>query len=140
VLAVVHASDDVAHLAAGKAGTFVTPVREPKLNGQSAFVEQPHATATPTISWEAPSVGKPSLYKIDVLHARVSNGKAVMETVAALYTDETHFDIPPDVLQFGESYVLRITPMVGAGLSVTNPWKWPVRVGWVQSVTARFSP
>jgi hypothetical protein len=140
VTAVVHASDDVAHLAQGKAGTFVTPVRAPKLNGQSAFVEQPHATATPTISWDAPSTGKPNLYMVDVLHARVSGGKAVMESVASLYTDETHFDIPPDVLQFGESYVLRITPVVGEGLSVTNPWKWPVRIGWAQCVTARFSP
>jgi hypothetical protein len=140
VTAVVHASDDVTRLAAGKASTFVTPVREPKLNDLPAFVEQPHVTATPTISWEPPAMGKPDLYVVRILRARVAGGTAVMESVAALYTEETHFDVPPDVLQFGESYVLRITTLVGEGLAVTNPWKWPVRIGWADCVTARFSP
>ena len=94
VTAVVHASDDVTRLAAGKAGTFVTPVREPMLNGQPAFVEQPHVTATPTISWEAPAMGQPDLYVVRILRARLAGGTAVMESVAALYTEETHFDVP----------------------------------------------
>jgi hypothetical protein len=140
VPAIIHSSDLVSRLGTGRASPFVTPVLEPKINGQPAFNEIVHATATPAISWQPPATGKPTLYTIDVLHARLAGGTATLESVAMLYTEDTHFDLPPDVLQFGESYVLRIRAMVGDGLSVTTPWAWPAHIGWAECVTARLSP
>jgi hypothetical protein len=140
VVASFHSSDSAARFTTGDAGPFVTPVRDLRINDAPAFAEREGVTATPTFSWTAPDSGQPSLYMVEVMHAVVAAGKASLQTIAWLYTEETSVAVPPEVLQFGESYVMRVTAEVGAGLSATTPWRWPVHIGWSQCVSARFSP
>jgi hypothetical protein len=132
---------DVASAATGGSfGAEVSPVREPKINGMSAFTDATGVSANPVLSWSGPATGKGPLYMVELLHARVANGKAVFDSIAYLYTADTSIRIPPDVLQFGESYVARILARTGEGITVNRPWMWPAKIAHSQCVTARFSP
>jgi len=136
----IHLTDTVAKLNAGPLRPTLTPPRDPKINGKSAFTEVLDATTTPLVSWSAPQVGTPEVYKIFIYRARVSEGRVFFDFVANLWTHETSLRIPPDLLQFGESYVLLMESLIEGGVSTTRPYHRAAYRNFAQAVTARFVP
>ena len=49
-------------------------------------------------------------------------------------------DIPPDLLQFGESYALVLEALIEGGVSVNKPYHRALQRNFAQAVTARFTP
>jgi hypothetical protein len=140
VTAVIYTNDTVARFNAGPVRPIVTPPLDPKINGRSAFTETTGATTTPLVSWSPPAVGEPEVYKVFVMHARVSGGVASTSTVATLWTEDTSVRIPPEILQSGESYVLKIEALIEDGVSATRPFHRALHRGFAQLITARLTP
>ena len=139
-IARIFVNDTAAKFGAGPVHPVVTPPRDPKINGRSAYGEVLGASATPLISWSPPTVGPPEVYKLFLYRARVAAGRVLFDPLATFWTEDTNLRIPPDVLQFGESYVLLLEALVEDGVSVTKPFNRAVHRGFAHTVTARFSP
>jgi hypothetical protein len=92
------------------------------------------------VSWSPPATGTPTLYKVFVLQARVFEGRVTFATIAALHTEDTSVRVPPDLLQFGESYVLIIEALIEGEVSATKPFQRALKRGFAQLVTARLTP
>jgi hypothetical protein len=118
----------------------LTPPRDPKIDGRNAFAEVLGTGATPLVSWSPPEVGTPEVYKLYLYRARVSEGRVLFDFLAVFYTDATSLRLPPDLLQFGESYVLIVEALIEDGVSVNKPFNRAVHRNFAQAITARFTP
>jgi hypothetical protein len=136
----IFSSEPTREVKAGPVRPPVTPVRDPKINGQSAFIETAGATANPLLTWSVPATGPANIYSVQIFRGVVVSGKATLESVALFHTEETSVRIPPDVLQFGESYFAEIRAEVGQGIRVTRPWMRPPRFAFATCLSARFTP
>jgi len=132
--------NDVAAKFTGPIHPTLTPPREPKIDGRSAFTEVLGTGATPLVSWSPPQIGTPEIYKVFVYRARVSDGRVLFDYLSVLYSAETSVRLPPDLLQFGESYVLVLEALIEDGVRVNKPFNRAAHRNFAQAVTARFSP
>jgi hypothetical protein len=137
--AVVHFNDTVAKFN-GPIRPTLTPPGDPKIDGRSAFAEVLGTGATPLVSWSPPEVGTPEVYKLYLYRARVSEGRVLFDYLAVFFTEATSLRLPPDLLQFGESYVLKLEALIEDGVSVNKPFHRAVHRAFSQTVTARFTP
>ena len=136
----IFVNDTVARFNAGPLHPTLTPPKEPKINGHSAYAEVLDASATPLVSWSPPELGTPDVYKLYLYRARVTEGRVVFDFLAVFYSEETSLRIPPDLLQFGESYVLMLESLIEDGVSVTRPYHRAQHRNFAQTITARFVP
>ena len=85
-------------------------VRDLRVDGADAFVNQTLASATPTVSWTAPSLGTPTHYSIRAYEVFVSPAFARAQTrlVATIDTPDTSFQFLPGTLQSGHQYALQV--------------------------------
>jgi hypothetical protein len=84
--------------------------------GQAAHVSQ-----TPTLAWQAPAPGKASGFVVDVFRLSVPQGSSFtnLEDTARFFTTQTSLQIPPGVLQTGQTYFFEVTALSG-GIDVRS--------------------
>ena len=58
----------------------------------------------------------------------------------AITTHETSVRVPPDILQFGESYSFIVEALIEGGVSTTRPFVRALHREVAQAVTGRVSP
>jgi hypothetical protein len=92
----------VEQIAAGPIWPVVSPVREPKVEGQSAFGALSGVSTTPTLTWSAPGIGTPSSYVVSLWQIPSTQ-------VAVLFTTDTSMTLPPGLMEEGSSYYFQIT-------------------------------
>ena len=115
-------------------------VGSPLINGNNFQVDQFGVGTTPTLSWTAPTIGPPTLYRVDVWHFFVNGSNNTgREVLTTLTTTATSMQIPPGVLTVGESYAVKIRAIIQP-----LPESAPYRKGFpdAQSVvlSSRFVP
>jgi hypothetical protein len=98
---------------------------------------------TPTFTWEAPALGTPQGYRVQVMPA-VASGSATMvgAVILTMYTSGLHAQIPLGVLQSGNYYLLRVTAISDATYHLEKaPQKWgKLPFGDAGNVTGLFTP
>ncbi|AKJ02045.1 hypothetical protein ATI61_103762 [Archangium gephyra] len=108
----------------------VSPVREPQLDGASAWLDQ-SIHPTPLVSWTPPAVGTPTHYEVRFTElvynpatGRLSRGSGV----GRVLTGGTRVQVPPGLLRSGKHYFMSITAHQQPGHSVQSaPYllQWP---------------
>ena len=96
----------------------IIPPGAPTVDGKSLFEDQALSSATPTLAWTAPSIGKAGLYWLRFTRLYKGAGGATERDngVPALWTDGSSLTVPPGVLLPGEVYVLVINAVMEEGL------------------------
>ena len=84
-------------------------VRDLRIDGAVAFANQALASAAPTVSWTAPSLGTPTHYSIRAYEVFVSQTRPV----AIIFTPNTSFQFLPGTLQSGHQYALVVSAIDG---------------------------
>lgn len=87
----------------------IGPVEAPLIDGRDLFQPQmQQLSTTPTISWRAPDLGKPTMYQVTISEL-TANGANTDRTVAAVIsTTSTSIVVPPGILTVGSYYALQI--------------------------------
>lgn len=85
------------------------PVRAPTIEGRDLFVDQSGVSPTPTLSWQAPAIGKPTQYAVNIQRLTVNGARTTATFHASFITSDTQLVIPPGVLASGDSYAFQIT-------------------------------
>ncbi|HET7504192.1 MAG TPA: hypothetical protein VFK02_24395 [Kofleriaceae bacterium] len=74
-----------------------------------------HASQTPTLAWQAPTLGTPTGYVVDVFALTVAQGSLFtsLDHVARLFTTEASVQVPPGAVQAGGTFVYQVTALSG---------------------------
>ncbi len=113
---------DLATIGGGPIRPPVTPARDPRLNGKSAFDPLVGITTTPTLSWSPPAVGSPSVYSVSVYYVdTLKDGTKGFFFRGFFHTSETSVPIPPNFLQAGKPHVFGIHAVVDPAVDPSHP-------------------
>jgi hypothetical protein len=123
-----------AKASSGPIRPVVSPVLDPRVNGKSAFVPLSGISTTPTLSWQAPAIGTPAGYAVNVI------GLPRIEYVATLVTTETTITLPPCILSPGGRYTFQITAIVSDGDIASYPWRLGSSFAIADAFTSEATP
>ena len=105
------------------------------------MMEQHGIGLTPTVTWNAPAMGTPTFYRVDIYElgavAGVSQGTLRGSIVAA----ETSIVIPPHILAAGTSYILQIAAVIQPNTDIAAaPYSGHGQHAEFSISTAQFTP
>ncbi len=98
----------------------ISPPRELTVDGADGHQASTLGSLTPRIAWKAPQVGTPSAYMIRITRLDAEDTKTRRSHMADLYTQDTSFQLPPGLLQAGQTYVIQVTSLLTPGVDVTT--------------------
>jgi hypothetical protein len=105
----------------------VSPPTLLQVDGLNALEDRDLASLTPIFTWAPPSLGTPDVYEVRILRlfTRSSDSsETANEPVANFYTKGRRLQVPPGILQSGQTYVVRIAAKVTPGVDLTqSPYK-----------------
>ena len=101
--------------ATGGVAPIVTPPRQLTIDGAPATGDLTLASLTPTVAWQAPAVGTPTLYSVVVRRIGSSGNATVLLASHRFNTADTSLTIPRGVLASGNTYTVRVTARDSAG-------------------------
>jgi hypothetical protein len=115
---------------------LVGPVQAPTVNGASLFTATTVNTASPTLSWSAPSGTTPIGYNVQVYVATtLSSGAVVYGRAGEFSTAKTALTLVP--LSGGNTYVFSITAIVNGGANMEiSPFRSALPTGSSNVVSA----
>jgi hypothetical protein len=98
--------------ATGQAGPIVPPVSmvgSPSVDGQDLFADRSGVGLTPALTWNPPSTGTVSFYRVDVYALSVNGSNRTISTrVASVVTRATSLTLPSGILTEGVPVVISI--------------------------------
>lgn len=99
-----------ATLVAGPVQPIVTPPLMLEADGTDVTTDTTLGSATPMLSWSAPGVGTPTLYRVQFQELTGSTGTPTTITpMKNLFTIDTQLAVPANLLQSGHHYVVKVT-------------------------------
>ncbi|MCY1075132.1 hypothetical protein [Archangium lansingense] len=101
---------------AGPIAPRITPPWGLTVNGSNAQQALTLGSLTPRVTWKAPLVGTPSVYRVRISRLTVSGTRTNPLSVATIHTTSTSVDIPPGVLQLGQKYAIHVHAYVTPGV------------------------
>lgn len=134
-------------LSSSRPGAFKAPIAPalgppqlPRINNQDGFSPQTAVTFNPTISWNAPTLGKATSYRVTIVRVGAVNGATVLTPVfdVTLYLNSS-FQIPSGVLVKGANYFADIVAKA-APWDVMDSGGNGVPLDTADCITATFSP
>ena len=137
VSAMMIAAVPTAQLAGGVVAPTISPVVDPKLDGQPLDHPRTGTGLVPTISWREPATGTATRYAVVVRTVVTSATGVDITPVATIYTTERSITMPCGLLVAGSSYVLTITAIAA---SDPMPLAGTLPYASADYVTARFTP
>ncbi len=108
-----------------------------QINGDDGYASNESVGATPTLTWQPPSLGTTSGYEIFVTAYDATGVRLGYVLVA--YTGETSFEIPDGLLVAGQRNIAQITAISSPGYSVTTPFIEPLPDGRATTTTGAFT-
>jgi hypothetical protein len=114
----------------------LTPPRHLRVAGQDATGMVVGTGLSPTVEWEAPSVGKPSAYFLNVYQ---EDHVGELQLVGVFITDLTRLTIPPSVLEPATRYLVLLTAATGREVNRPNQATGP-RYAYADTVSALIYP
>jgi len=95
--------------------------RTVQIAGLDVLQPQSGVGVTPTISWQAPTLGTPNLYIVDVFHLTPTPNRRNFVNVARIATTATSFTLPAGVLTSGEPYVISVQAGIAKTVGAQSP-------------------
>ncbi|MGQ0506539.1 MAG: hypothetical protein ACT4TC_14595 [Myxococcaceae bacterium] len=132
--------DTVAASSAGPLRAKMTPVRNVRLNNTSLSAPLTGTGIDPSLAWDPPAVGMPTLYFILVNELRNADGRTTSVFVNTLVTNTTQITLPPGVLQLGKTYYLRIIAQSDTATSLVKPFDSSNPRFFAETLTATLTP
>lgn len=121
------------------AGIFrprLSPPRSLAIGGQLAGTALTGVGTTPTISWDPPTIGVPTCYEVSIVSV---DGSA--PGVAARLYGVLSFQVPPDLLVPGRTYLAYVTALEGPGYEENlDPFIASYPRHQADAITAPFTP
>ena len=110
------------------AGAGIAPPLTPPLNlalGGAAFTQAATVNSlTPTLSWQAPSTGTPTNYRLSIYQLTQSAGSTVLTPVIDLYSKTSAVTVPPGVLSASGQYCFAVRAYQVPGVDLTvSPYR-----------------
>lgn len=93
-------------------------------------------SASPTVSWSAPSTGNTTYYQVIVRRLTRTGSSFVRSVIALFYTTGMRVQIPRGVLVSGERYAFQVSAISTQRSGSGRPWKLALPIG----VGSRGSP
>jgi hypothetical protein len=120
----------------------VGPVSSVAINSTPFTQNMSSVGTTPTISWQAPTVGSVTDYRVVIFQLGVNaSGRSTATRLAVLHTTATSLQIPPGILTTGSSYLLDINSDYRAGEDgQANLFKTKFPYGVSTIVTYQLTP
>lgn len=115
-------------VARGGSGTvdiapFIGPPRNLRINGQSMYQDTFGVGMTPTLAWDAPSMGSPDQYDLSLIELASSGTSVQFISVASFRTSERSLILPTGLLTVGKTYVVFIWAEKSNGLDAKRPFQ-----------------
>lgn len=106
----LYVAESVQQFGAGPLSVRLSQVRAPTINGNSLYSANTGIGLTPTLAWQAPTIGTPSFYEVEVWRIYADgDGAGQNARVAYFISDQTTLTLPAGVLATGQSYVFGIS-------------------------------
>jgi hypothetical protein len=118
-------------------GPRVSPVGALRIGGRSAWDNPTGVGPAPEVSWEAPTIGTPSVYLIEI-NRLGPPGQEGSTRVALIETTATHVTIPPDLLQAGAYHYLTVFAL--DGVDPARPYRYRYPNGLAMTLSGYFTP
>ena len=93
--------------------------------GGAAFTQAATVNSlTPTLSWQAPSTGTPTNYRLSIYQLTQSAGSTVLTPVIDLYSKTSAVTVPPGVLSASGQYCFAVRAYQVPGVDLTvSPYR-----------------
>jgi hypothetical protein len=112
---------------------LISPVTQPKINGQDFFGGVFLNGATAVVSWSAPALGTASIYTVQFYRADQGASPSIVTTA-------TSVQVPPTVLQPGIPYVAVIRAYAYPNPTLPGPYYSAMPVGLADAVSGIIQP
>jgi hypothetical protein len=122
---------------------LVGPVAKPQIGGRDMLVQQFGVGFTPTISWQAPSLGSPTSYELKLLELTTGDSGYALHEDAKLVVpgSVTTITLPRDMLQSGTIYAIEIRAISQPDQDVASaPFRSGMPIGYADLLTNYFIP
>jgi hypothetical protein len=95
----------------------------------------------PTISWDAPALGTPTSYLVEIFRLGVNGTASTKTRVAAIYTGATRVPVPPGVLTAGARHYVKVTARaIPSDPWAVSPLRQVVAGAWAQTLSGTLTP
>jgi hypothetical protein len=111
----------------------VGPVLSPQINGTDLFQPQQGVGPSPTISWSPPASGSASGYFINVFRLSKTLATTNQSFVGSVITSETSVQLPPGMLEAGNSYFIQVKSTNLGNIDAPNRGRFPDSVSFISS-------
>ena len=98
----------------------IGPVQNIKLDGADLTQPQSVGSRMPTISWDAPLLGTPTVYQFTIYQLFNSGGESQYENVLDVYTSDRSISLPDGTLSSGSEYFFAIRAYYLPGMDFTT--------------------
>ena len=107
--------------AAGSAvGPIIGPVQNIKLDGLALTQPRTAGSLMPTITWDAPLLGTPTVYQLTIYQLSNNGGESQYENVLDVYTSDRTLNLPDGTLASGSEYFFAIRAYYQPGVDLTT--------------------
>ncbi len=117
------------------------PPKDVQINGAPFGTTLMGATRTPTVTWNAPSLGSPTRYLLRIEQLSASQGRTIATPVASFYlaASNTSFTVPTGVMVTNQTYVLQLSAYRTPGALERDlyDFRYPLAIGTVVSGLVR---
>jgi len=98
---------------------------------------------TPTFTWQAPTLGTPQGYKVDVYHVYASGGQTYLSgSKLRMFTTATQVQCPPNVLVSGDDYIFEVMAIFDPTYTpLTTPFNFfMLPYAFARNISGIFAP
>jgi hypothetical protein len=125
----------------GTIAPMIAPVRNPKIGGLDLMTPHTGVGLTPTITWDAPEMGRPTCYLVRVREVMTYGIDTDLREVATFRTTEASLVLPPTLLSSGASYILGIQAQAFPDYEGTStPFQNGLPAAFAAIASAQFTP
>lgn len=125
-------------------GTIALPMsaaRNIRIGGLDASQPLTGVGATPTVSWDAPAVGTPTAYQVQITSVTLLGTTTRLRILAKMFTKQLSLQIPDGFLSAGTTYVINIAAIDASGIDITaKPSQLELPFAASEVATAQLTP
>jgi len=119
----------------------ISPVRNVEINGQSTDVERAGVGTTPTISWDAPSLGVASTYTVTIQAITPAGPGRTVVSAGTFHTTSRSVTLPESAVRDVSAYVVTVAAISSQDRDLAaKPFLATLPYASAEYVTAKITP
>ena len=119
---------------------MVTPVQGPRIAGLDFLSAQVGVGLAPVLSWQAPAMGTPSVYELNLYRLGTYGNTTTSVLVATFRTQQAGLQLPAGVLLTGNTYVFRIRTIQQNKDMSAMPYRYTMPSGTADVLSGMMTP